>query len=139
MITPRFSRVLGDSRACLTCVTSFVLIAVKTCIPAASGLFGHVSGRVQGLWSCCLSGMRTMGGSCGGRFLPPQVTTIERGYFAEAERSPYSVRMHASCARNAHAPGHSTYLMITVPIDTILSISNLQLFWQKMQGHFVLI
>lgn len=150
MITPVKDRVLGNSRACFTCVISSVLIPVYNCIFAASGLLrgfkrgmiplnnlGRECARVQGLRPCCLSGMRTKGGSCGGRFIPPQVTTIERS-LGEAECSPYRVRMHATCARIAHALGHSTYLMITVPIDTILRINNLQLFCQKMLCHFVL-
>lgn len=38
---------------------------------------------------------------------------------------------HATSARIAHALGHSTYLMITVPVDTILVIRDLQIFFKK--------
>ena len=107
-------------------------------------------GRVQGHGPCCPRGMSEASrlersprglserwGSAVGGVLPPSSTHEER---ALAKRSfPLNrVRKHASCARNAHAYGRSTYLMITVPVDTILIINDLQRFLSKMVCHFVL-
>ena len=82
-------------------------------------------------------GLSERWGSAVGGVLPPSSTHEER---ALAKRSfPLNrVRKHASCARNAHAYGRSTYLMITVPVDTILIINDLQRFLSKMVCHFVL-
>lgn len=83
-------------------------------------------------------GFSASGGQLWGDF-PPQVP-IHRE--SESERSVplnHRVRKHATCARIARTPGHSLYyLIITVPIDTILIINDLQIFSSKRWWHFVL-
>lgn len=99
--------------------------------------------RVQGPRPWCLRGMseaqrlERQGGSCGGT-----ESTLKYPYIERAKANgvfPLIACASTQRSRVSRAPGHSLYyLIITVPIDTIFIINDLQIFSSKRWWHFVL-
>lgn len=109
----------------------------------AAGRVCKAGCRVQGPRPWCLRGMseaqrlERQGGSCGGTESSLKYPYIER---AKANGAiPLIACASTQRVRVSRTPGHSLYyLMLTVPIDTILIINNLQIISLKRWWHFVL-
>lgn len=143
-----FQGICQFARVIYMCVISSVhmlerYMSLGSVFNKAAGRACKAGCRVQGPRPWCLRGMSEAQrlerrvGSCGRAAPSLKYPYIER---AKANGAiPLIACASTQRVRVSRTPGHSLYyLIITVPIDTILIINDLQIFSSKRWWHFVL-
>jgi len=145
MITP-CQMVFADSRARLVCVISSLHMHLssmrRALFKGSEGVFARAA-RVQGQWPWCLRGMseakrpELSGGSAVGG-TPPYKYSYRESAANGADPLNAHARERMQRAHRRARPGTVIYLILTVPIDTILIINKLQIIYKKIWCQIVL-